>query len=47
MALIARLEELTAVLEERLRPLFDNLWQCFGFERSPNFDAEGRWIERG
>lgn len=25
-----------------LRPVFDTMWQCFGFERSPNY-AGGRW----
>lgn len=25
------------------RPIFDTLWQCFGFEKSPNFDAAGKW----
>lgn len=32
--------------DAHFRTLFDTIWQCFGFERSPNFDAEGRWIER-
>lgn len=36
----------STALNEQFRPLFDNLWQCFGFERSPNFDPQGRWIER-
>jgi hypothetical protein len=40
------LTEGVANLDEHLRSIFDMVWQCFGFERSPNFDAGGRWIDR-
>lgn len=33
-----------AELEVVLKPIFDILWQSFGFERSPNFDKAGRWV---
>jgi hypothetical protein len=29
-----------------LSPLFDQVWQAFGHERSPNFDGAGKWIGR-
>ncbi len=28
---------------EQLRPLFDVVWQSAGFDRSPNYDAAGKW----
>lgn len=34
-------DELTA-FDGLLRPVFDTLWQSFGFEKSPNFDAAGK-----
>jgi hypothetical protein len=30
-----------------LRPLFDTMWQTFGFERSPSYDANGSWTGPG
>ena len=32
--------------EDILRPLFDLLWNACGFERSLNFEKNGRWIHR-
>lgn len=36
-------DELTE-FDALLRPVFDTLWQSFGFEKSPNFDSEGKWV---
>jgi hypothetical protein len=30
-----------------LAPLFDQVWQAFGFERSFNFDEQGNWLGQG
>jgi len=27
-----------------LRPVVDAFWQAGGWDRSPNYDADGRWI---
>lgn len=29
-----------------LRPIFDMVWNAFGYERSFNYDASGQWIDR-
>lgn len=31
---------------EAMRPAFDMVWNAFGFERSFNYDDNGKWIER-
>jgi hypothetical protein len=31
---------------ETMRPLFDMVWNAFGYERSFNYDESGRWSER-
>jgi hypothetical protein len=30
-------------IDRLLRPVFDRLWNAVGFERSPNYDDEGKW----
>jgi hypothetical protein len=37
------IEDLTDEPTKILLPLFDQMWQAFGFERSYNFDEEGKW----
>ena len=37
------IEDLTDEPIKILLPLFDQMWQAFGFERSYNFDEEGKW----
>jgi len=27
----------------QMRPMIDVIWQSAGFEKSPNFDAQGNW----
>jgi hypothetical protein len=39
-------EDLTTEPVKVLRPMFDLVWNACGFERSRNFDGEGRWIDR-
>ena len=29
-----------------MRPVFDMVWNAFGFQRSFNYDANGRWVDR-
>jgi hypothetical protein len=29
-----------------LRPLFDTVWNAYGYERSLNYDQNGKWIVR-
>ena len=31
---------------EVLRPVFDTVWNAFGFRRSDNYDEQGNWIGR-
>lgn len=31
---------------DTLKPAFDTFWQCFGFERSYNYDEQGKWIKK-
>jgi len=31
---------------EAMRPLFDMVWNAFGYERSFNYDENGHWTER-
>lgn len=33
-------------IEEAVRPIFDALWNAFGFERSFNYDERGNWAGR-
>ena len=37
-------EEHDAPAETTLRPLFDIVWNAFGFSRSFNYDDQGNWI---
>ena len=30
--------------EDILKPCFDAIWNATGWERSMNYDAEGRWL---
>ena len=39
----AVVEDLNAEPIKVLRPLFDQIWNAFGFERSLNFDEHGNW----
>jgi hypothetical protein len=32
--------------QEVLRPAFDAVWRAAGWERSMNYDEEGRWVGR-
>jgi len=38
------LDDLNADPTPRLRPMFDALWNAFGYEKSANFDEQGNWI---
>jgi hypothetical protein len=31
-------------LDRFMQPLFDSVWQSFGFEQSLNYDANGKWV---
>ena len=37
------IEERKAQPEKALRPLFDMVWNAFGFSRSFNYDEQGNW----
>ncbi|GLQ45657.1 hypothetical protein GCM10007862_07080 [Dyella lipolytica] len=37
------MEDWSQNLTEQMRPLFDMVWNAFGYERSFNYDANGRW----
>ncbi|MCC6912345.1 MAG: ATP-binding protein [Rhodospirillaceae bacterium] len=39
-------DNLSASAHTLLRPLFDLVWQAYGYDRSPNFDDDGSWQER-
>lgn len=38
------MENLDAETDEILRPIFDMIWNACGFERSLNYDQNGKWI---
>ena len=38
------IEDRADQLEKVLKPLFDTVWNAFGFNRSSNYDAEGNWV---
>lgn len=39
------IEEQDAPLSQSLRPLFDMVWNAFGYIRSFNYDEQGNWID--
>ena len=36
-------EDFTTTPDALLRPVFDMIWQAFGFAACPNYDSDGRW----
>ena len=38
------IEDRAEQLEKVLKPLFDTVWNAFGFDRSSNYDNEGNWV---
>ena len=40
------INEYSDEIDKLLRDTFDSVWNAFGFERSFNYDENGRWIER-
>lgn len=40
------LSDLALPIEQAVRPIFDALWNAFGFERSYNYDEHGNWTGR-
>jgi hypothetical protein len=37
------LEDVPSDMTQALRPIFDALWQCSGWDQSPSFDQNGTW----
>ena len=41
-----RIENWSESAAQSLKPIFDMVWNAFGYERSFNYDASGQWIGR-
>jgi len=42
----SKIESFEISTSEILKPVFDSLWNAYGFEKSPNFDDQGNWRPR-
>lgn len=40
------IETLDIQAEQILKPSFDLIWNCYGFEKSDNFDEQGNWVDK-
>lgn len=38
------LNDYSEKVELVLKPIFDSLWQSFGFSKCRHYDSEGKWI---